>query len=225
MLVKIAGVPITTEFWVTDALHKKPHKGLDLALGEGSPLYAVGKGVVEVVNYGNQNIGHGVIVKMENGLRVVYGHLSAAKVKTGDLVEPGQMIAYSGNTGRSSGPHLHFQMQDSSGAYLNPTKYVESAIKKPSSPWVPDFLEKPAQQLGELNDKLDAFIYWINPVHWVKDGWRSLEQLFAGGTIDEPFIAASIILVILIGLGANWPKKWLFWGWVVYWLLRGFVFV
>ncbi len=93
-----------------------------------------------------------------------------------------------------------------------------------ASSWTPNFIEKPAKQLEELNNKIDNVGYWINPVNWVKEAWSALDNVVSNGSWDVPMIAATIIGIILIGLGANFLKKWLFWGWVLFWLLRGFVF-
>lgn len=229
MLIKIAGVPVTTKFGVIDALHATPHKGLDLALSEGSPLYAIGKGIVEnVVDYGSQNIGKGVIVKLDNGMRIIYGHISQAKVSPGEHIEPGQLLALSGNTGRSTGAHLHLQVQDSSGKLIDPTPYAEKAIESSNSPLVPDFIEKPYdgfnQNLAELNDKLDTIGYWLNPKHVLEAAYHGLEQLITNPETALYLMGGTMVGIWLIAVGVRWPKKWVFWIWVAYFLLRVGVF-
>jgi hypothetical protein len=98
-----------------------------------------------------------------------------------------------------------------------------------NSKWVPDFIEDPykdtANSLGELNGKLDAIGYWINPKHFIPEGWEALGILFTSPDLAVWLIGGTIVGVWLIMLGATWPKKWLFWGWIVYWALRGFIFV
>jgi murein DD-endopeptidase MepM/ murein hydrolase activator NlpD len=225
----VKGFKITTQFGVIDKLHSTPHNGIDIALPEGSQLYSIGKGIVEnVVNYGDNNIGQGVIVKLENGSRAIYGHISQAKVEIGQSIEPGQLVALSGNTGRSTGPHLHFSLKDGQQA-LDPTNVVSKAIEPQNSPFVPDFIEKPytkaTDSIAELNDKLDTIGYWINPVNWVKEAWQGLEWLIQNPDVAIWLMGGTVIGIWLICLGAKWPKKWLFWGWIIYWVLRGFVFV
>jgi hypothetical protein len=95
--------------------------------------------------------------------------------------------------------------------------------------WVPNFIEKPYQDISssisELNHHIDSFIYWINPVHWFTSGWHSLGDLIQNPETAIILMAGTIIGGWLMATGVKWPKKWLFWGWVIYWVLRGFVFV
>jgi len=106
--------------------NNKPHSGIDLALPEGTQLRSIMDGVVEkVVNYGDANIGKGVIVRLDNGDRAIYGHMSEITVHKGQHVDAGQLIGLSGNTGNSTGPHLHFGLTDANGAIIDPTKYAE----------------------------------------------------------------------------------------------------
>ena len=79
--------------------------------------------------------------------------------------------------------------------------------------------------LDRLNDSIATYMYWINPINLVKEGWGWLEANISAGALDVPFIAASIVLVWLIVFGAKWPKKYLYWGWLGFWVLRGFIFV
>lgn len=98
------------------------HEGLDFANDFGSPILAAESGVVLAVNmhpqYGNSlDIDHG------NGLVTRYAHLSRILVKKGDLVKRGQEIAEMGSTGRSTGPHLHFEVLKN-GVSQNPLSYL-----------------------------------------------------------------------------------------------------
>lgn len=225
----IKGFKVTTQYGAVDKLHPAPHNGIDIALPEGSPLYSVGRGIVEnVVNYGKDNIGQGVIVKLENGQRAIYGHISQAKVEIGQQLEPGQLLAFSGNTGRSSGPHLHFSLKEGHQP-LDPTQTVSRAIEQHNSPFMPDFIERPYTKLtdsvAELNDKLDTIGYWINPKNLLSEAWQGLEWLIYNPDVAVWLMGGTIIGIWIIALGAKWPKKWLFWSWIVYWVLRGFVFV
>jgi murein DD-endopeptidase MepM/ murein hydrolase activator NlpD len=224
----IKGFKITTQYGAIDALHRTPHNGLDISMPEGSPLYSIGRGIVEkVVNYGDNNIGQGVIVQLEDGKRAIYGHISQAKVSAGDQIDPGQLLAYSGNTGRSTGPHLHFSVKEGQTA-IDPTQYAAAAVDH-NNRWVPDFIEKPykgaTNSIGELNDKLDAIGYWINPKNWITEGWEALGNLITDPTTAVFLMAGTIVGFWFIAMGAKSPKKILFWTWVFYWILRGFIFV
>ncbi|QZD90777.1 M23 family metallopeptidase [Qipengyuania aurantiaca] len=101
------------------------HNGLDFRGATGAPIYAAAKGRVTFVGrkggYGNTvEITHG------NGLMTRYAHMSAFRTKVGETVQPGEVIGAIGSTGRSSGPHLHFEVR-SNGRPLNPRTFLETA--------------------------------------------------------------------------------------------------
>jgi len=85
------------------------HKGLDIALPSGSDVLATAAGTVI---FSGQKSGYGncVIISHGNGLATLYGHLSQLIAKTNDKIKVGQLIAKSGNSGRSTGPHLHYEV-------------------------------------------------------------------------------------------------------------------
>ncbi|MBO7500731.1 MAG: M23 family metallopeptidase [Fibrobacterales bacterium] len=101
------------------------HKGLDYSLPVGSEIYAADSGTV--VWSGPQGT-FGLLVKIghSNGYTTYYGHLRRTKVSVGDFVHPGDVIGLSGNSGRSTGPHLHFEVRDASGA-VDPTLWLAGA--------------------------------------------------------------------------------------------------
>jgi murein DD-endopeptidase MepM/ murein hydrolase activator NlpD len=85
------------------------HTGVDFACKEGTDIIAVADGKIENANWGKS---YGVqLVQAVEGGWVIYAHLSKTLVKAGDKVVKGQHIAESGNTGNSSGPHLHFEQR------------------------------------------------------------------------------------------------------------------
>lgn len=87
----------------------RTHKGVDLKANVGDTIYAVYDGKVRLTKFERGGYGFYVIVRHENGLETVYGHLSRFLVKPDQYVKAGTPIALSGNTGRSTGPHLHFE--------------------------------------------------------------------------------------------------------------------
>lgn len=99
----------------------KMHDGIDIINDVGTSVYASGKG--KVVFVGTKG-GYGLAVEIEHGFgyKTVYGHLSSALVSEGQVVNRGQMIAKSGNSGLSSGPHLHYEVLHD-GQNLNPADF------------------------------------------------------------------------------------------------------
>lgn len=85
------------------------HKGVDLRCAVGDTVRAAFSGKVRLTKFERSGFGFYVILRHENGLETVYGHLSRFLVKPDQYVEAGTPIALSGNTGRSTGPHLHFE--------------------------------------------------------------------------------------------------------------------
>lgn len=226
-----AGFKVTTGFKEVSSLHPNGHTGLDIAIPEGTPLYSIGKGVVEkVVDYGDVNAGKTAIVKLEDGTRAVYGHLSEWKVTEGMQVEPGQLLAYSGNTGRSTGEHLHFSLQDQAGNYITPENVIDNALTVKSAGWqLPELpkLENPfagtMDALAEFNDKLDAIAYWLNPKNVAIEAWDGITAIMLSPATGYVLIGGTMVGIMIWALGANWPKKWVFWTWVSYWGLRTFI--
>jgi len=88
---------------------QRTHKGVDLRSAIGDTVYSAFSGRVRLTRFERGGYGFYVIVRHENGLETVYGHLSRFLVKPNQYVKAGQPIALSGNTGRSTGPHLHFE--------------------------------------------------------------------------------------------------------------------
>lgn len=103
--------------------HRQMHAGLDFAMPIGTPIYATANGVV--LSAGIQpGYGHMVEIRHNFGFGTRYGHLNGKyAVKQGDFVRKGDIIAYSGNSGLSTGPHLHYEIRFISKA-LNPINFV-----------------------------------------------------------------------------------------------------
>lgn len=96
------------------------HKGIDLAIRSNDTIYAAYDGKVRLTNYEARGYGNYVILRHPNGLETVYGHLNKFLVKPDQVVKAGQPIALGGSTGRSTGPHLHFETRFM-GYAINPS--------------------------------------------------------------------------------------------------------
>lgn len=130
MMVKLNGndfFRVTSEFGITDSVHLTPHTGLDLAMKIGTKLNSPVDGVIEkVVDYGNNNIGRGIIIETDSHEKVIMGHLSQAKVEVGQRVSEGDFVALSGSTGASTGGHLHLGLKDANNTFVNPDKLLSN---------------------------------------------------------------------------------------------------
>jgi len=126
--IPYADLPVEWSIWLVDSVSQfkcpatgtissrgkygmrryRRHQGIDLALNTGTPIYAAFDGKVRISRYAN-GYGNLVVIRHTNGLETFYGHLSKNNVQVGDWVTAGDVIGLSGNTGRSTGPHLHFE--------------------------------------------------------------------------------------------------------------------
>ena len=95
------------------------HLGIDIAAGEGAPIYAADSGVVVFSGWATGGYGYMVMVDHGNGYQTLYAHLSQASASCGRSVGQGQTIGYSGSTGNSTGAHLHFEVRYQ-GGFVSP---------------------------------------------------------------------------------------------------------
>jgi murein DD-endopeptidase MepM/ murein hydrolase activator NlpD len=118
------------------------HFGQDFRCPLGTEVYATGAGTVYYA--GNENDGFGIKVEIDHGYgyRTIYGHLSKYMVKRGQKVKRGDLIALSGDTGISSGPHLHYQI-DLYGSHVNPLWYFDDNLTEGEYFQMLDYLSKP----------------------------------------------------------------------------------
>ena len=102
---------------------RKGHSGMDLAVPTGTSVRAALPGTVTVSTYNQGGYGYYVMIDHGNGLSTLYGHNSQLLARVGQTVEAGDVIALSGSTGRSTGPHLHFEVRIN-GERTNPRSYL-----------------------------------------------------------------------------------------------------
>lgn len=112
-VVPVPGV-ITSEF---GPRRYRFHYGIDLRLKVGDSVLCAFKGKVRIIDYEPRGYGHYIVIRHDNGLETVYAHLNEVLIKLNQNVKAGELIAYGGNTGHSTGPHLHFE-----------TRYIGNAI-------------------------------------------------------------------------------------------------
>lgn len=109
---------------------KRMHKGVDIHVNVGDTVRAAWSGRVRLTKYEAKGYGYYVVLRHYNDLETVYGHLSKFLVKDGDYVRAGEPIALAGNTGRSTGPHLHFETRYM-GYAINPMGIIDFIYHKP----------------------------------------------------------------------------------------------
>ena len=117
--------PVNSKFGWRDG---RMHKGIDINLNKGDAVVSAFDGMVRIAQLKGA-FGNVVIIRHYNGLETVYAHLSKIKVKPGQVVTAGQLIGLGGNTGRSSGPHLHFEVRFK-GQALNPASLISFTDNK-----------------------------------------------------------------------------------------------
>jgi len=106
--------------------HRRMHRGVDLGYPEGTPVAAAWDGIVRISKGTANTGGYGnlVVIRHDNGLETYYGHLSRRLVNPGQMVKAGDIIGLGGNTGRSYGSHLHFEVRYL-GNDINPSRLID----------------------------------------------------------------------------------------------------
>ena len=121
-MIKFLQYPVTAKFGAIDSIHKIPHSGVDIGSPMLTPAQSLTDGVVDRIIHDNI-IGNGIGVKLENGKELVYGHLSQINITYGQHIKTGDVMGLTGNSGRSTGPHIHVGLI-SNNQYQDPTIYL-----------------------------------------------------------------------------------------------------
>jgi len=100
------------------------HRGIDIAGAEGNPIYAVDSGVVVYAGWSNYGYGNLLVIDHGTGWQSAYGHLSSIALTCGQNVGQGEVVASLGNTGNSTGPHLHFELNSVLYGKVNPWDFL-----------------------------------------------------------------------------------------------------
>jgi murein DD-endopeptidase len=120
---RLKSSPLRDYDQITALLKDRPtHQGMDFKTAVGTPVYAPRAGVVSRINWKRKGNGNCLEVRFDDGVAAKFLHLSAVKVAGGARVSAGQMLALTGNTGHSTAPHLHYQLNRGS-ATLDPVEY------------------------------------------------------------------------------------------------------
>ncbi len=130
----------------------KIHTGVDLKANIGTPVKASASGTVTKASYFS-GYGNYININHAGGLKTAYAHLSKILVKNGQYVKQGQIIAYSGNSGNSTGPHLHYEVMKN-GRHINPLSFVPKQPKR--------LIGKKLSQFNQFKNSLNHRIAQLN---------------------------------------------------------------
>jgi hypothetical protein len=242
MKVKLNGndfFDVSAPFGALDEVHLTPHTGLDLVMESGTKLFSPVDGIIsKVVDYGSENIGRGIVIKTDSGESVIMGHLSRVNVNEGQSIQEGDFVALSGNTGYSTGGHLHLGMRSENGEFINPEKLVSQNDGVIS--WS-KFLDngKVNQYKGVESDRnfLEFLQDWQQEGFWqamygkpffevFKDFFKELGHdigLFILGNGDIFFLAPAIIIMFAtFFIGRNKYTKYIIPLWFTYFVTSVF---
>jgi hypothetical protein len=167
---------ITSPYKAMESFRDHPHKGIDVNFPNGTELHSVMDGVVEKVVHLKDNIGNGVFVKFEDGTTGIYGHMSKVTVEEGQVVNAGDLLGFSGNSGTTVGTnggyHLHFGLKDtSSGDFINPTEHADTLIAM-SDETTKGIGERMLDGFNDFSDKVIS-----KETEWIfKPLWKGLER-------------------------------------------------
>ncbi|PKP45407.1 MAG: peptidase M23 [Bacteroidetes bacterium HGW-Bacteroidetes-11] len=132
----------------TDPFYKvtKFHEGIDFTATVGTDIYATGDGTVASIEYSRRGYGNMVIISHGFGYETVYAHMSKMNVKPGQKVKRGQVIGHVGNTGKSTSPHLHYEVRKN-GLPVDPINFFFNDITPEEYALMIEQSERPSQAL------------------------------------------------------------------------------
>lgn len=224
---------ITSEFGVWQPVRQGAHTGIDLAMPVGTNLRSVIDGTIVGVYENAGKTGNGIKILGVDGKEYTYAHMDKVVGKVGDTVHYGQYVGNSGNTGNSTGPHLHFDIKDN-GEYIDPSPVLET-LNTLSGEWSGDAW----RQGGPSNSRIESGglesacgkggdASWYNVEGKLEDymdyqscvmKYEAKEQIYAmldaaADVIVELSYAAALIggtlLILLHAMGVTRAKKYFF---------------
>ena len=159
------------------------HTGIDYLCPAGTPILASEAGQVFYAGWKPGGYGYCVFIKHPDGIVTIYEHLlKDVPVAAGQNVTKGQVIGYSGSTGNSTGPHLHFEMRDAGGTALNPLRYLQTvADSLTTGPDIDEPDEPVTDGHGSDEQKQEIVTHGICRIvcdsAWVRD-WKNVERSY-----------------------------------------------
>ncbi len=148
------------------ARYRRQHKGIDIALRTGDDVRAAFDGKVRIRGYERGGYGNYIVIRHPNGLETVYGHMSRCIAKEGQIVRAGEVIGKGGSTGRSTGPHLHFETRFL-GIDINPARIIDFEVGAPQSDYytfvAPKGYKTYAYEEGDTQSKTGDAKYKAKP--------------------------------------------------------------
>lgn len=132
-----------------DPIYKtaKMHAGIDFAAPQGTPIYATADGVVKMAGYSDGGYGNHVVINHGYGYETLYGHMFKVKVKPGQRVKRGEVIGYVGSTGKSTGPHCHYEVHKN-GQKIDPVYFFYNDLS-------PDQFDRLLKKAASSNQSFD----------------------------------------------------------------------
>ena len=112
-----------------DPYYKKPkfHYGVDFSAPQGTPIYATGNGTVKKTKKSRRGFGNHIVIDHGYGYESLYAHMQKYTVRRGQKVKRGDLIGYVGNSGKSTAPHLHYEVHKN-GTKVNPAYYFHNDL-------------------------------------------------------------------------------------------------
>ena len=123
------------------------HEGIDFTAPIGTEIYSTGNGVVSKVEYNGRGYGNNVVINHGYGFETLYGHMSKFNVRSGQRIKRGDVIGYVGNTGASTGPHVHYEVRRS-GKKIDPVNYFFNDL-------TPEEFDKVREIASQTNQSFD----------------------------------------------------------------------
>jgi hypothetical protein len=203
---------ITSEFGAMEEVREGAHTGIDLAMNVGTELRSLQDGVVEKVLHLKNNIGDGVLIKFDDGTTGIYGHMSKINVTEGQQINAGDLIGLSGNSGNSTGPHLHFGLKDTNGEFVDPSPVIEQVAAISG--------DKPGWLMEKYNDFADKVIgsqyeFILKPIgHFFREVSTDVWDWFVlnlPDIIGYTTVGAGVVIILSSMVGKGGMLKTLGW--------------
>jgi murein DD-endopeptidase MepM/ murein hydrolase activator NlpD len=125
----------------------KLHAGLDFAAPQGTPIYATADGSIKVAGFSDGGYGNHVVINHGYGYETVYGHMVRIKARNGQKIKRGEIIGYVGSTGKSTGPHCHYEVHKN-GQKVDPVYFFYNDLS-------PQQFDQLLKQASSSNQSLD----------------------------------------------------------------------